>query len=61
MSFIYGFESAKDIKLSKQSISNLKHRKIIFKPVLKNINININNLSYFNSFRIVERKDILQR
>ena len=37
MSFIYGFESAKDIKLSKQSISNLKHRKIIFKPVLKTV------------------------
>lgn len=35
ISFIYGFESAKDIKVSKQSISNLKHRRIIFKPVLQ--------------------------
>lgn len=33
MSFIYGFELAKDIRLSKQSISNLKHRRIIFKTV----------------------------
>jgi len=35
MKFIYGNVSAKDIKLTKQSISNLKHRKIIFRPVLK--------------------------
>jgi hypothetical protein len=33
MSFIYGFDQAKDIKLSKQSVSNLKRRKLIFRPV----------------------------
>jgi hypothetical protein len=35
MSFISGFEPAKDVKLSKQSISNLKHRRMVFKPVIK--------------------------
>lgn len=35
MNFIYGNVSAKDVRLSKQSISNLKHRKIILRPVLK--------------------------
>lgn len=33
MNFIYGFDQAKDIKLSKQALSNLKHRKIIIRPV----------------------------
>lgn len=35
ISFIYGNTSTNEIKLSKPSLSNLKHRKIIFKPVLK--------------------------
>lgn len=41
MSFIYDFESAKGIKLSnikisEQSISNLKHRRLIWRPVPRN-------------------------
>lgn len=33
ISFINGFESTKDLKISLTSISNLKHRRIIIKPV----------------------------
>jgi hypothetical protein len=35
LEFIKGYEPAKHIKLTSQSISNLKHRKMIFKPVVK--------------------------
>jgi hypothetical protein len=37
ISFIYGNVSAKDVRISDQSISNLKHRKIIFKLVPKTV------------------------
>jgi hypothetical protein len=33
--FILAYEPAKHIRISSQSISNLKHRKMIFKPVIK--------------------------
>jgi hypothetical protein len=35
MDFIYGFDLTKSVRLSKQSISHLKHRKIILRPVPK--------------------------
>ena len=35
IAFIYGFRPTKELKLSVKAISNLKHRKIIFRPVPK--------------------------
>jgi len=35
ISFIFGFDQSKDIQISKQSISNLKNRQIIIRPVPK--------------------------
>lgn len=35
--FIHAYEPAKNISISTQSLSNLKHRKMIFKPVIKSL------------------------
>src|SRR5258705_12253398 len=35
LEFIHGYEPAKNIHLSSQSLSNLKHRKMILKPVVR--------------------------
>jgi len=35
LEFIHGYEPAKNIHFSTQSISNFKHRKMVLKPVVK--------------------------
>jgi hypothetical protein len=42
--FIYGFDQAKSVRLSRQSISQLKNRQIILRPVPKTLE----NLSFVN-------------
>jgi hypothetical protein len=55
INFIYGFDQSKVIKVSKQSISNLKNRKIIIRPVPKTVeNVEFTNyieskIPYFDS------------
>jgi len=67
ISFIYGFESAKELKLTNTSISNLKHRKIIFRPVPKTFeNIAFTNyvkskLPYFDESSFLKRKKVRKK
>ena len=62
ISFIYGFEYAKELKLTNTSISNLKHRIITFRPVPKTVeNIAFTNyvkskLPYFDESSFLKRK-----
>ena len=61
ISFIYGYNQSSEVKVSKQSISNLKHRRIIIRPV-PNTRENIeftryikNNLPYFDDVSFLKR------